>query len=162
MKFPASFFSQFFPVRRGPISTHNTRCDPSERGRRRLDRVHPTPSHIPRHATRNFVAVRTTGRTSIDTRCQSTERRGVRRSAELGRLYCATFSLMCQWKRVGRALRNQFLFTWAQSNSDIWLLFLSTHSTSKLCCHKRVRALTKLRVLCWGIWLVVVQPSRPL
>ena len=47
-------------------------------------------------------------------------------------------------------------FYLSPSNCVAWLLFLSTHSTSKLHCRKRVGAATKLCVECLGIWHSVI------
>ena len=92
------------------------------------------------YAHRNFIAVRTLQ---------------WRRSLEVewvlkNRIHESQF--LCS-----RVKRNQFIITWAQSNCDSWLLFLSTHSTSKLRPHWRVHAPTKLHVAfvgyC-GVWSV--------
>ena len=92
------------------------------------------PQHIPLHATRNFVSAR------ILHQRQSLGIEWVLRSRSH-----ESQLLLAQVKR------KWFLFTWAKSNCDSWLLLRSSHSTSKLCCRWRVSAPTKLCVACKGV-----------
>ena len=56
--------------------------------------------------------------------------------------------------------RNRFLFTWVKSTCNSWLLFLSTHLTSKL--HRRWRLITSTQssVACVEVWLGVLVKWR--
>ena len=53
---------------------------------------------------------------------------------------------------LGPGKKEYIFFTWAQSNCHSLLLFWSTSSNSKLHNCMRVRAATKLHIMCQGIW----------